>query len=224
MANSLGGIGFATAGTPFAYDPATFTATWKLGRTFFNEKIVLTLDGDAVSGGVTDSDNDTTDLLGGEWVNPAGTPPAGGRVYPSGNGTAAGDFGFSFRVLPADFNRDGAANLTDFGTLRGNFNGVGKSVLQGDANGDGTVNLADFGALRGTFGKSTHPGLTAATGRRRDGPVGGGGTARRHTRHMTPPRPGRLCLGAGGRARIGSRAGTTRPRTNLCLIRRRPNG
>ena len=66
-----------------------------------------------------------------------------------------GDFVFSLRVLPGDFNRDGRVNLSDFGTLRTNFNGIGKTVLQGDAIGDGRVTLADFGALRAGFNKTT---------------------------------------------------------------------
>ena len=157
VTNSLGAaLGFATTGTPFVYDAATFTATWTLARSFSNEKITLRLDGDAGTGGVTDTDA-VADLLDGEWTNPAGSPPAGGDTFPSGNGTAGGDFVFSLRSLPADFNRDGAVNLSDFGVLRANFGtgGFVRSVLQGDATGDGNANLADFGILRGSFGRTT---------------------------------------------------------------------
>ena len=136
----------------FTYDAATSTATWTLGRALANEKVTLRLNGDAGSG-VTATAGGA--LLDGDWTNPAGTPPAGGRAFPSGNGTAGGDFVFSLRTLPGDFDRNGAVNLTDFGVIRSHFGGFGKTVLQGDTNGDGTVNLADFGTVRANFGKTT---------------------------------------------------------------------
>ena len=125
--------------------------------------VALRLDGDAGTGGVADADGGTPDLLDGDWADPthvAGSnPPAftGGRAYPSGDGTAGGDFSFSLRVLPGDFNRNGSVNLSDFGVLRANFGtgGVVRSVLQGDATGDGNTNLADLGVLRANFGKTT---------------------------------------------------------------------
>ena len=37
--------------------------------------------------------------LDGEWTNPTSTTATGGSVYPSGNGTAGGNFDFRFNVL-----------------------------------------------------------------------------------------------------------------------------
>jgi ELWxxDGT repeat protein len=54
-------------------------------------------------------------------------------------------------VTPGDANRDGAADLTDFGLLKANF-GSGQLRSEGDFNRDGLVDLTDFGILKSRFG------------------------------------------------------------------------
>jgi hypothetical protein len=55
--------------------------------------------------------------------------------------------------LPGDANRDGRVDLTDFGTLKGNF-GAGFGPQRGDFDGNGDVNLSDFGILKANFGRT----------------------------------------------------------------------
>jgi hypothetical protein len=85
------------AASAFAYDPATFTATWTLPAALANEKVLLDLDGSPQ--GVADRAGAALD---GEW-----TADRGG-TFRSGNGTAGGDFRFRFNVLPGDANRNGS--------------------------------------------------------------------------------------------------------------------
>lgn len=56
--------------------------------------------------------------------------------------------------LPADFNKDGTVDLSDFNILKGNFGQGGATMAEGDANMDGTVDLSDFNILKGSFGQS----------------------------------------------------------------------
>ncbi len=52
---------------------------------------------------------------------------------------------------PADFNRDGAVDLTDFSTLKSSF-GQSGTAASGDANRDGKVDLLDFVLMKHDFG------------------------------------------------------------------------
>ncbi len=85
----------------FFYDPQTRVATWTLDTPIAaGERIHLDLDGDGVDP-VEDLDGNTLD---GEWTDEVST-------YTSGNGTAGGDFEFSFNVLEGDAV---ASNLVDY--------------------------------------------------------------------------------------------------------------
>src|SRR6185436_3134419 len=68
----------------FTYDAATKTGTWTLTNPIVNDKVNLFVD-DALVGG-----------LDGEWTT--------AQAYPSGNGTAGGDFTFRLNVLRGDAN------------------------------------------------------------------------------------------------------------------------
>lgn len=73
------------------YNAVTMTATWQLGSVVTADKLLLDL-----AATVTDG----TNALDGEWTTGADT-------YPSGNGTAGGNFRFRMNVLPGDVNRSG---------------------------------------------------------------------------------------------------------------------
>jgi hypothetical protein len=56
--------------------------------------------------------------------------------------------------LPGDANSDGQVNLSDFGTLKANFDS-GRSWSYGDFNGSGRIDLSDFGNLKDNFGQTS---------------------------------------------------------------------
>ena len=120
----------------FTYDAATKTGTWTLTNAIVNDKVRLFLD-DALVGG-----------LDGEWQNANAS-----EAYPSGDGTAGGDFDFRFNVLRGDANQDGAVNALDLGQLKAKLNRTatnpgtgttGYSVFA-DLNADGQINALDLG-------------------------------------------------------------------------------
>jgi len=91
---SLRGVNVATyAFSGFSYDAGTFTATWTLADPIGPDKLSI-----ALSDTVRDQ---TGNALDGEWTD-------GVSTYPSGDGTAGGDFSFRFNVLPGDANQDGS--------------------------------------------------------------------------------------------------------------------
>jgi len=58
--------------------------------------------------------------LDGDWTNSTWTPPSapvGGDTWPSGDGTAGGDFQFRFNVLPGDADQSGTVNFSDLNTV-----------------------------------------------------------------------------------------------------------
>lgn len=56
--------------------------------------------------------------------------------------------------LPADFNKDGMVDLTDFNILKANFGQSDATMADGDANMDSIVDLSDFNILKASFGQS----------------------------------------------------------------------
>jgi len=82
----------------FAYDPATFTATWTLAAPVEADKLLLALGGD-----LTDAAGNPVD---GEWTDAVST-------YPSGDGSAGGDFLFRLNVLPGDADANGEVRSGD---------------------------------------------------------------------------------------------------------------
>lgn len=132
-----------------AYDPATFTATFQLtpGTVFAADKLLVHLD-DVL---VTDAAGATLD---GEWTNPAETTPVtsgGADTYPSGNGTAGGDFGMRINVLPGDVTRDGEIVGNDVTNVRFNQGFMpgqsGYSIFR-DVTGDGEIIGNDVTGVR----------------------------------------------------------------------------
>ena len=137
----------------FSYNAAARTATWTLadGAAVTRDKLLLDLDGDA--GGVTGTGSSAAVALDGEWTDNAG-------AYPSGNGTAGGDFRFRFNVLPGDTSRNGAVLADDFSSVKKKFFKTVTSPVAGtdadyspfhDLDGSGGILANDFAAVKSRF-------------------------------------------------------------------------
>jgi hypothetical protein len=137
----------------FRYDADTHAATWRLlpGQVFGNDRIRLALS----ASGVADADGINLD---GDWINPAGAA-AGGDAYPSGDGTARGDFLFRVNVLPGDVTRNGAVLADDFSDVKRRFfksttnvgsGDTGYSVFD-DVDGNGSIVANDFSEVKKRF-------------------------------------------------------------------------
>jgi hypothetical protein len=130
----------------FTYDAPTRTGTWTLGSTVALDKLRLVL-GTAGLGSLG---------LDGEWTNPSATAP-NGDTYPSGDGTAGGDFNFRINVLRGDTNGDQQVNALDVADvkkrlLRRPGDGVTGSnaySIFADLNTDGVINALDVAAVKG---------------------------------------------------------------------------
>lgn len=133
QAGSLSILG-ATSGltTPidFEYDATTHIATWTLAQPVSTDTLTLSLASTGPAA-VTDGHGVTLD---GEW-------PGATDDYPSGDGTAGGDFHFAFNVLPGDVSHDGIVDIQD-------ITNVANHWLQGsplsDGNGDGVVDIQEI--------------------------------------------------------------------------------
>ena len=135
----------------FRYDAATRTATWRLaaGAAFGNDRIVIDLDGDSPDG-VQETGGE---FLDGDWINPVGEA-AGGDAWPSGDGTAGGDFRFHVNVLPGDVNRNGTVLANDFSEVKQRFfantTSPNYSVFH-DVDGSGSILANDFSEVKRRF-------------------------------------------------------------------------
>ena len=134
------------ADSTFAYDPTTFTATWTLPQAIGTDKLLLQLNAD----GSNPIEDTAGNRLDGEWTNPTRTTQSSSSTYPSGDGTAGGDFLFRFNVLPGDANQDGTVDGYDLIKLLANYNQSGKTWADGDLNGDGTVDGYDLASCWAT--------------------------------------------------------------------------
>jgi hypothetical protein len=126
--------------TGFSYDPTTKTGVWTLGSTVTNDKLRLFLDDALVTG------------LDGEWINTSAA-----ESYPSGNGTAGGDFDFRINVLRGDADGNGAVNALDLSVIKQRLNktatapgttGATYSPFA-DLDANGAINALDLSAARG---------------------------------------------------------------------------
>ncbi|MHB9045519.1 MAG: Ig-like domain-containing protein [Pirellulales bacterium] len=142
------------AGATFTYDPASFTATWTLASVIPADKLEIRLNADA-AGFIQDP---IARRLDGEWTNPASPADTGTDTYPSGNGTAGGDFVFRFRALPCDANQDGAVDIFDVAKLQVNYGQTsGMMPADGDFDGNGTVDIFDVALLQVAYGRTLEP-------------------------------------------------------------------
>ena len=92
----------ALSSATFSYNSTTHTATWTFRTYFALDKYMLCIPSAAVT-------NSAGIALDGEWTNGG----SGASNYPSGNGTAGGNFDFRFNVLPCDVNQSGTVTTAD---------------------------------------------------------------------------------------------------------------
>jgi hypothetical protein len=132
----------------FDYQPSTKTATWTLSQPIRNDKVLLDLNADA--GGVSSPQGGALD---GEWNN-------AGDTFPSGNGTAGGDFRFRFNVLPGDVTRNGTVVADDFSDVKARFfrtvtqpgpAGPTQYDVFRDVDGTGSILANDFSLVKARF-------------------------------------------------------------------------
>ncbi|MHB1037111.1 MAG: Ig-like domain-containing protein [Pirellulales bacterium] len=154
---TLSGVNTPTydlAGATFAYDPATFTATWTLASVIPADKLEIRLNAD----GADSVQDPIARRLDGEWTNPASPTDTGTDTYPSGNGTAGGNFVFRFRTLPCDANQDGSVDIFDVASVQASYGqDHGMMPDQGDFDGNGTVDIFDVALLQVAYGSTLAP-------------------------------------------------------------------
>ena len=118
---ALTGVNVPSYGfSAFSYDAVAHRATWTLSQNLVRDKLLVDLDGSTANAVVDVAGN----RLDGDWVNPTWSPPSapsGGDAWPSGDGTAGGDFQFRINVLPGDVNQDGTVNVADLAVLAANY-------------------------------------------------------------------------------------------------------
>lgn len=135
---------YAIAGV--TYDPATFTATWSLAAPIAADKLLVRV-------------RDTVQSTSGGSLD--GEPTA----FPSGNGTAGGDFTLRFDVLPGDATGDRSVGSADvFETVRDGFRDatMASYAPMSDFNGDGLVNVVDSVLARNHNGAALPAGTPSS--------------------------------------------------------------
>lgn len=141
---SVSGVNtIAYAFSDFSYDSSSYTAEWTLNSTVSKDKLRIDLNGDGLDP-VTDLDDN---ILDGEWTDNVST-------YPSGDGTAGGDFEFRLNVLPGDVNGSNQVTIVDYiftRSLNGRSTGDAGYVAARDVDGSGTINSVDYWAVYGNM-------------------------------------------------------------------------
>ena len=120
--------------TGFSYNSVTHTGTWTVAGSIGTDRLHIDLKSSGASA-VTDAVG--TDL-DGEWTD-------GSKSYPSGNGTAGGDFNFHFNALPGDVTQSGTVNGLDINLVASNWLHLGN--VMGDPNGDDVINGLDINTI-----------------------------------------------------------------------------
>ena len=154
---------YNVAGGTFAYNSATFTATWTLPAAIPDDKLLLELNAD----GADPIHDALGNRLDGEWTNPVTTSDTGTSQYPSGNGTpGSSNFLFRFNVLPGNVSQDGYVQALDGLLVRGALGltaGQGNYSIFKDVNGDATVLASDGLLVLGRLGTSLPAGQPMAS-------------------------------------------------------------
>jgi hypothetical protein len=132
------GAGFGFVGAAMNYDPTTRTITWTLAAPIGAHDVAM-LVRDRVTG-----------LYGGALDGERSSDGS----YPSGDGTAGGDFELPLAVLPGDATRDGRVDAADVAEVRRRY---GATLASGspaaysafcDFNGDGKISPTDVVEVR----------------------------------------------------------------------------
>ncbi len=150
---------YNVAGGTFSYDANTFTATWTLPLSIGADQLMLALN----ANGSNPIEDAAGNRLDGEWTNPTSTTQSSSSSYPSGSGTAGGNFTFRFNVLPGDANQDGLVNISDLTALASQWQQTSQGFLSADLNHDGQVNISDLTMLASNW-QATLPAGTPAPG------------------------------------------------------------
>ena len=128
-------VGLRTANRPalvdFIYDIGTQTATWRFDDMVANDHYLISL-----SDGVTDVEGIALD---GEWINPVSVSTTNSLVseFPSGNGTAGGDFNFVFTLLAGDYTLDNVVGSLDDDEFWMYYYVATTQFVHADSDGDG---------------------------------------------------------------------------------------
>ena len=85
--------------------------------------------------------------LDGEWVNSVST-------FPSGDGSAGGDFRFAVNVLVADISGNGTVDFADLVIVAQHYGQAANFPAEGDITADGVTDFADLVAVAQNYGNS----------------------------------------------------------------------
>ncbi len=88
---------------------------------------------------------------------------ATGLSFPTGDGSAGGDWVADLNVLHSDFSGDGDIDVTDLAILAANWNSSG-NWLTGDASGDGSIDVTDLAILAANWKATLPSGSKSALG------------------------------------------------------------
>ena len=132
----------------FSYNATDHVATWSLSAVIGPDKLYVALPGTG-SSPVRDA---VGNLLDGEWNNPSSYSQVGSTdTFPSGNGTAGGDFAFRFDVLPGDSTGGslGKVNVADVAQTKSRSTlAVTGSSYRSDFDGNNLINVADVAYVK----------------------------------------------------------------------------
>ena len=141
----------------FSYSSSDHVATWSLSAAIGPDKLYVAVPGSGATP-VTDA---AGNILDGEWTNPTSYSQVGSTSsFPSGNGTAGGNFAFRFDVLPGDSTGGslGKVNVSDVAQTKSR-SGLAETALtcRSDFDGNGLINVADVGYVKSRSGLNSLP-------------------------------------------------------------------
>ena len=127
----------ALGSATFNYSSATHTAQWAFAAPLGEDKYLLNIPSSAVA-------NIFGMSLDGDWTT-------GASGFPSGDGTAGGDFSFRFNVLPGDVDQNGVVTGPDGIAVRNHL--LQDTTMAGysplfDVNADGAITSQDGAIVR----------------------------------------------------------------------------
>ena len=132
----------------FAYNATDHVATWSLSAAIGPDKLYIALPGT----GTTPVTDTAGNALDGEWTNPTSYSQVGATdTFPSGNGTAGGNFAFRFDVLPGDSTGGslGKVNVADIAQTKSRSSlPETASSYRSDFDGNNLINVADIAYVK----------------------------------------------------------------------------
>ena len=137
---------YNVAGSTFSYNATDRVATWQLPANLVADRLYVKLAGSG-AGVVQDLAGIALD---GEFTTST-------SAFPSGNGTAGGDFIFRFDVLPGDSNGSGTINSTDITQVKTRSGPVLATNYRSDLNGSNAINSTDITIVKTRSGTVLPP-------------------------------------------------------------------